>query len=592
MDKFWKWTNMKVNTIDMFSKPVSLTYQKKEKFTTFFGGMITGILILGLIAYGIQLSIQMFTRSATSMSKNVIKRDQILVTDYYNLGDEELKFAVYVVDDNKVSGFTDPTYFNLSAYQFDYSGDFESSSLAFNITEVGMDICGENFPRASEEINEFRKYISNFTYCPVSSNFSVGGSLLLNQVKLVKVQIKKCINGTSIICKPDSEIEAKARNIDVTIIVSSKYLDFDDYDTPIKQIIDDKFYFRMSSGMRKYGRLDVKKSTVSLSDSIFPFSPEKQQSFLSIDNYRQDGEMRYDGDPLLMDFEFRQDPTVDSYERRVYSILDLFGQLGGFFEVLAIFGGALVHYFASQMYSYSLFTHLYCLNETDAHITSDESQIAPKPSKKEKDTITTKLNEKEKTLLQTIESRINSKRRFHFTAKDYFKTLVPCFKTRSRSEFTILSDKLSDECDLTSVVCSIRHLKTLMKLTLSEHQALMMDFNCRSNYLHKETKDGCFTKPNDFPPPTQEPSLKIKTKSTILMEKLKNLDYDTLERDASIFLGIPFEYQTSEEGVQSSSLFDRDKTHKKNKEESIVGFFEEEKDNSNLHKESEVYKDR
>ncbi|CAI2363423.1 unnamed protein product [Moneuplotes crassus] len=593
MNKFLKCANSKVNAIDMFSKPVSLTYQKKEKFTTFFGGIVTGMLILGLIAYGIQLSIQMFTRSATSMSKNVIKRDQILVSDYYNLGDEELKFAVYMVDDNTANGFTDPTYFNLSAYQFNYSNDFNSSTFTYNTTEVEMDICGDNFQKASKSINGFRKYFKKSTYCPVSPNFIVGGSNLSNEMKAVRIVVKKCVNGTStIVCKPNSEIEAKARDIDVTVIVSSKYFDFDDYDTPIKQIIDDKFYFRMSSGMRKYGRLYVKRSTVSLSDSIFPFSSEKQQSFLSIDDYQQDGETRDDTDPFLMNFEFRQDPTVDSYERRVYSILDLFGQLGGFFEVLVIFGGALVHYFASQMYNYSLFSQLYCLNGADVHTTNDKSQVAPKSSKKDKGTIITKLNEKEQTLLQTIESRINSKRRFHFTVEDYFKTLVPCFKTRARSEFKILSDKLSDECDLTSVVCSIRHLKTLMKLTLSEHQALMMDFDCRSNYLHKDTKDGCFTKPNDFPQPTQEPFGMAKTKQAVLLEKLKNLDYDILERDANIILGISLKHQTLVDEAQRQSLLSNNRSSTKNKEESVVGLFEEEKENSNLHKESELYEDK
>ncbi|CAI2363435.1 unnamed protein product [Moneuplotes crassus] len=392
------------------------------------------------------------------------------------------------------------------------------------------------------------------------------------------------------ICKPISEIEAKARDIDGIIIVSSKYFDLDDYDTPIKKIIDDQFYFRMSSGMRKYGVLNVKKSVVSLSDSIFPFSSETKQSFLSIDDYQQDGKITYQGDPLLMDFEFRQDPIVDSYERRVYSILDLFGQLGGFFEVLAIFGGALVHYFASQMYSYSLFTHLYCLNEADAHTTSDESQIAPKQSKNFK-AVTCKLNSKNKTLLQTIESRINSKRRFHFTAKDYFKSLMTCFKSRARSEFTVLSDKLADECDLTSVVCSMRHLKTLMKLILSEHQALMMDFDCRSNYLHKGSTYDLFTKPSYFPSATQELSKNAKTKISTLLKKLQELEHAKLEKDANIILGIPPKSCPPVDQIEGSTLFCRNRTLDHKKEESIVGFLEEDKDNSENLKQEKFYED-
>mmetsp|Transcript_32871 Transcript_32871/g.32219 ORF Transcript_32871/g.32219 Transcript_32871/m.32219 type:complete len:116 (+) Transcript_32871:730-1077(+) len=115
----------------------------------------------------------------------------------------------------------------------------------------------------------------------------------------------------------------------------------------------------MSSGLKKYSELYVKRSTVTLSDDLLPFGNDKEDSFLTIDNYQKDQETRDITDPIFIDLEIRQDSIVDSYERRVYSILDLSGQLGGFFEVLAVIGGAIVHYFSTKIYNYSLFKQLY-----------------------------------------------------------------------------------------------------------------------------------------------------------------------------------------------------------------------------------------
>ncbi|CAI2363146.1 unnamed protein product [Moneuplotes crassus] len=591
MDNFWIWSKRQVNSIDMFSKPISLTFQGKHNFASFFGGVVTMGLMAFLLIYGIFLSIQMFTRSATNKSKNSIKRDQISVSDYYDFGYDDLSFAILMEDEINYTPFIDPTYLNMSTILLEYSFDLTTGYFSRKEVEENMHVCNENFPKVNDELTAFRQFFMSTSYCPVQTNFSVGGSIFFNTYKTVRVIIKKCVNGTSVVCKPNTEIEAKLKDLRANFMISSKYFDFEDYDNPIKRVVDDKFSFRLSSGLKKFISLYVKKSTISLSDSILPFGAEIQDSFYSIEDNQEDAQTREIDDQILIDFEISQDSIVDSYERRVYSILDLSGQLGGFFEVLAIFGGALVHYFASQMCSYSLFSQLYCLDEADTHTTNDKSQVAPKSSKKDKGTIITKLNEKEQTLLQTIESRINSKRRFHFTAKDYFKTLVPCFKTRARSEFTVLSDKLADECDLISVVCSIRHLKTLMKLTLSEHQALMMDFDCRSNYLHKGSTDDLFTKPSDFPSTTQEPSKNVKTKISTLLKKLQNLDHDKLEKDAGIILGIPPKSCPPVDQIEGSTLFCRNRTLDHKKEESIVGFLEEDKDNSENLKQEEFYED-
>ncbi|CAI2363116.1 unnamed protein product [Moneuplotes crassus] len=322
MEAFWIWTKAKVNSIDMFSKPVSLTYQGREKFTTFLGGILSVLLTIGFVSYGMQLSIQMLTRSATSKAKNSIERDQILVSDYYNFSHEDLAFAVFIATDDSFVPFVDPSYFNVTVAQLSYSYDFKSGALNADLKEESMAICRENFPLLDHKLDDFRNFFSQISYCSTQTDFSFGGSVFFNTLKTVQIKVRRCVNETSVICKSKEEIEAKARDLTVTFIVSSKYFDFDDFETPIKRVVDDQFIFKMSSGLKKFSELYVKRSTVALSDSLLPLGEDKEDSFLTIDNYQKDQETRDMSDPIFIDLEIRQDLVVDSYERRVYSIPD------------------------------------------------------------------------------------------------------------------------------------------------------------------------------------------------------------------------------------------------------------------------------
>lgn len=46
------------------------------------------------------------------------------------------------------------------------------------------------------------------------------------------------------------------------------------------------------------------------------------------------------------------------------------------------------------------------------------------------------------SLLDEISKKLNSKRRYDYSIKDYIKSYVPFFKNRSKSEFSILNERL------------------------------------------------------------------------------------------------------------------------------------------------------
>jgi len=69
---------------------------------------------------------------------------------------------------------------------------------------------------------------------------------------------------------------------------------------------------------------------------------------------------------------FYKDPVVQSYERSVFSFLDLTGNLGGLFEVLQIVGSFMVGLFAGKTFLFSIISHLYQVDTYD--VCKPESQ--------------------------------------------------------------------------------------------------------------------------------------------------------------------------------------------------------------------------
>lgn len=61
----------------------------------------------------------------------------------------------------------------------------------------------------------------------------------------------------------------------------------------------------------------------------------------------------------LLEIQFVKDATSKSYERTVFSFLEVTGNIGGLFEVLNIGGGFLVGVFSSRIFMFSVLSKLY-----------------------------------------------------------------------------------------------------------------------------------------------------------------------------------------------------------------------------------------
>ena len=108
-------------------------------------------------------------------------------------------------------------------------------------------------------------------------------------------------------------------------------------------------------------RLYVKPNNVELHDEIFDFgfSSNKNQRFYNVENTYSDLQTENAITQVLLNCIFHIDPQTDSYNRSVYTFLDMTGQVGGFYEILEILGSFFVGIFAEKLLNLSLISNLY-----------------------------------------------------------------------------------------------------------------------------------------------------------------------------------------------------------------------------------------
>ncbi|CAI2361053.1 unnamed protein product [Moneuplotes crassus] len=562
MKKVLVWIRNSVKETDMFPQPISLTFKGKQNFKSLYGGIVSTLIIMALVAYGIQIFVKMVKREDTNKSKNSIVNDPLTIEEYYDLTQDDFSFAVSLIDQQTSLSFIDPTYFNVSITQIEVGYNFQENKADFNEYSKDSSICGENYPKINKDVDVFRDIYKNSSYCPANSTLTVGGSVLKNQRKSIKIYVKECVNGTSIVCQSNADIKNKAKNIQVFLNLGTKYFDFDDYENPIKGTLDNRIFYELVPSVKKLISIYIRRSIVSLSDSIFPFGQDNEKSFYSMGQSSFDWKYPDNStDPSLLVIEFQIDPIVDSFERRVYTFLDLSGQLGGFFEILLLIGGILVNYFANKLYEYYMFQNLYSTEASTINKKFD-NKVSPKKesesegsnkdstfkvnneSRSEHQELSDELkenNQKELSLIEKIKLKIFKKKR-NLKPKDLTKSCLPFIKNNSSRQFALLSDRFSDECDLPSILCSIRQLKTLMRMILKDHQLMLMGFDASSDVNFQSEPQ--VMSPAEYPSKTEEPSKEFDRRVQELISNLETVEEHELEQDANIII---FGVKASEE---------------------------------------------
>ena len=103
------------------------------------------------------------------------------------------------------------------------------------------------------------------------------------------------------------------------MVVINAYLDFTDYDDPIKHFVDDIHFFEIEHDRHKRANVFIMKGEVELEDNLFQIGHTREGSFAMIENTRTYEDAMTDH--TLATIYLRIDSKYYSYSRDVYTVL-------------------------------------------------------------------------------------------------------------------------------------------------------------------------------------------------------------------------------------------------------------------------------
>ena len=183
---------------------------------------------------------------------------------------------------------------------------------------------------------------------------------LSNNYHFITISFKKWVGAG---WKPNSIIDAAISGLMANVVYINSYMDFNDFNNPIKTSLDDRISYYTVPNFTKIVKMYAKLNKATLDDDYFKINSSAEKQFFSIDRVVND----FSSAPTSTIFSLSifMDPNRDLYQRTVFSILDLFGTIGGIFGLLTSACGFVIGFVSTQIMLSSIFRRLYYTNKFD-----------------------------------------------------------------------------------------------------------------------------------------------------------------------------------------------------------------------------------
>ena len=393
MGKFARFISRSINCIDanirkrdIFGVPVSLNFKGEETFKTTFGGLITLICIVISVNLMISEVRTMITRDNTVINTSTLIRDLINDSTEFKIGEDGFRFGLAVAEER--GQLTDDflletEYLNFTMFHHRLTREsIGSNNSSSEFVDLGLKRCDEEFSEVADQQTILNIGFDRYR-CPEHKNYTLGGNIYSEQLNEIIIRINRCTNGSSIVCKSDAEIDTFIRNKFFNLGLSNFYFDGDDYDDPIKPIIDDKLTFTFIPGLRKEVTIFMKINEATDNYDYAPFSSPRHYTYYENDRYIEQIVQRDSlRDKILLRVKIMLDEKSTKIERSVYSFNDMIGQVGGSVGFIVFIGSMIASVYTSTAYFCSLVSEFYHCDEDDIKPCPKEGLTKVEPFKK------------------------------------------------------------------------------------------------------------------------------------------------------------------------------------------------------------------
>ena len=268
-----------------------------------------------------------------------------------------MQFGVLITDSSGKPVQYDPTYFTIKMIENTSYGHGLLQTI--NTTDLGIYDWSKDFPFVNEFYDSLG--LNGSLIWPQNKNFKVSGNYFSDSTSTFSIKLYRCVGPS--ICHSPSEIDNKIKNTQISILIYDWYVNFNDYENPIKPYVDDVYSYQLAPGFKKQLKLYVKLNEVELNDNYVLIDIPKKFNFIDVDRFSIDV-FAESSDGQIFDVSVRMDKNKDIYKRIVFSLLDLLGLVGGFYQILFIIFESIVKYLSVEILLSSVLRRLYFTNKS------------------------------------------------------------------------------------------------------------------------------------------------------------------------------------------------------------------------------------
>ena len=351
----------KVRSKDMYGRSVNLTYRGQDKLRTIIGGAVSIWIMIALL---INLSTGLYTlinrNDTRSYTKTIFKhsfnseKKKYIAKGTFKLGIAYTDFSTQSVGNNLL---TDLSYFNVTFYNSEYVRTSGVSQRTPN--QIPLGFCNDSYSEYTEQEVFERMQLDKYI-CPITDDYYLQGDFNSKIFRNIELYISPCNenNNQGVVWKSKDEIDRAVENGYINIALIRTYFDHDDYENPVKTFFGETENYFMIKDLTTWVAYLVQENTALKSDNLFYNEPFKESTFYDVG----DKNIRMVNQATTGSFLFiTVGPHAETiqYERTVYSLLDLFGYLGGLYDFMLFIGFWLVNSFQDKIFHNSIFSNLY-----------------------------------------------------------------------------------------------------------------------------------------------------------------------------------------------------------------------------------------
>jgi hypothetical protein len=368
--------NSSLKSRDFLGVPISLNLNGENTFTTTFGGIMSILVRMVMFWFTITELSLIATRGRTIVSSNMISKSLLQDNEKYEIAKDGFKIGLGGFNSRGGANILlDSDYLHAHfTYRNQTRNGAGGTINATSSTNITLEACGYAFNEHIDNSVADALGISSFS-CPTSDDWRLGGSETGESYDYVEFGVNKCRGGGS--CKIDSVIDTAMKGQTIQFALSNFFFDVLEFDNPINITLDNEFQFPLVPGflVEKHMRISANK-VVDFSNYWYRFEPE-EYTYYSVsalqDRLQPEGD---DGEVFKLVLKMAYTHTFIS--RRIYTVYDMLGRLGGFIGLVISVAALIVGLFSTKMYNMTLLSYFYkvdnALNDDDKAVKKNQVQ--------------------------------------------------------------------------------------------------------------------------------------------------------------------------------------------------------------------------